>query len=62
MAAPERWLRWRFLGNPQEALIENDHKLTREARFLTAALVSLFVAVALLSGYFVVAIVSGWLG
>jgi hypothetical protein len=29
MAAPTEWLRWRFLGNLQEALTENDAKLTR---------------------------------
>jgi hypothetical protein len=52
MAAPEAWLRWRFLGNLQGALLENEGKLTWKARYLTAAQVSLFVGVAL-GGYFI---------
>lgn len=61
MAAPEAWLRWRFLGNLQGALLENEGKLTWKARYLTAAQMSLFVAVALLGGYFILAIIVGWL-
>ena len=61
MAAPEEWLRWRFLGNLEEARIENDEKLRWKTRFLTAALASLFGAVALFGGYFLVAGATGWL-
>jgi hypothetical protein len=62
MAAPENWLRWRFIGNLEEARVENDNKLRWKARFVTAALASLLGAVALLGGYFLVAIAAGWLG
>jgi hypothetical protein len=55
------WIRWRFLGNLQEALVENEGKLARKALSLSLALASLFGAVALMGGYFLVAITVGWL-
>jgi hypothetical protein len=51
MAAPEDWLRWRFVGNLREAVGRNRQRLLWKSRFLTAALVLLFAAVTLLGGY-----------
>lgn len=62
MGASEDRLRWRFLGNLQEALAENEGKLQRKALSLTVAQGSLFGAVALLGEYFLVAIAGGWVG
>jgi hypothetical protein len=59
MAAPGDWLKWRFLGNLQGAISENGTKLTRKARLLTGALVSLIATVGLLGAYFVYAILAG---
>jgi preprotein translocase subunit SecG len=59
MAAPEDWLRWRFLGNLQGAISENGRKLTRKSRLLTSALVSLIATVSLLGAYFTYAILAG---
>ena len=59
MAAPEPWLKWRFLGNLQEALRENEGKLNWKARLLSTGLLTLIVAVILLGAYFTQAIISG---
>jgi hypothetical protein len=62
MGAGEDWLRWRFLGNLEEALRENSRRLTRKARWLSSALFSLMLAVVGLVVYFAPSLFSGTLG
>ena len=56
MSAPEPWLKWRFLGNLEEAIMANEKKLVWKARFLSAALTTVFVAVGILGAYAVYAV------
>lgn len=57
----EDWLRWRFLGNLEEALRENNRRLARKTRWLSLALFSLMLAVIGLIGYFAPHLFSGTL-
>jgi hypothetical protein len=61
MTASEEWLKWRFLGNLEEALAANDGKLVQKARLLTASITSFIAAVLLLGAYFVQAVARGTL-
>lgn len=53
MANSEDWLRWRFLGNLQEAIEINRRKLNWKSRLLTLALLLLFGHIAILGGYLI---------
>jgi len=52
----ESYLKWRFLGNIEEAEVANDVKLRRKVRFLTYALSSLLVEIILIGGYLIVSL------
>lgn len=56
MAAEPDWLRWRFLENMQEALINNRGKLRTKTRLLSASLTSLIGGSTLLGGYLIVSL------
>ncbi len=58
MAAPEQWLRWRFLGNLMEAIEINHTKIERKARLLSAAILCLFLAVMVAGASLVTTIVT----
>lgn len=59
MAAPEEWLKWRFLGSMRDAIRVNRKNLLWKARLLTLALTSLIAAVGLLGAYFIYALLTG---
>lgn len=59
MSASEDWLKWRFLGNLENAIATNEEKLARKARFLTASISALIGAVLILGAYFIQAIARG---
>jgi len=49
----EEWLKWRFLGNIQEAELENSKKLERKVRWLWWSVTLLFGDVCLTGGYLI---------
>lgn len=59
MNASEEWLKWRFLGNLEDAIAANEGKLLRKARLLTASISAFIGAVLLLGAYFVQAVARG---
>lgn len=59
MARPDEWLKWRFLGNLEEAIAFNNRKLRAKARFANASLAALLASVTGLGGYFMYALSIG---
>lgn len=58
-AAPEAWIRWRFISNMIDAVDTNRIKIDQKARWLTCGQLSLLAGLALLGGYFAYASLSG---
>lgn len=57
----EEWLRWRFLGNLEEALLENNRRLARKTRWLSLALFTLMLTVVGLVAHFAPSLFGGTL-